>query len=277
MTKIHVLDSSGSKKSEINTNIFDAPLRQDLVQKIVELEKLEEKQPYAPFLWAGMQTSASGNVKHNRHTWKTDRGRGFSRFPKKRMSDKGDRFVWIGAVSPDTRKGRRAHPPKVARKDRKINKKEQLFAFKSGLAMLSSLELMKKKYSSLQNANLKLNLPLVVEDKFVNLKTSELFEKLQKILGDEVFSVALQDKKVRAGIGKMRNRKYKQNAGMVLITGNKQDKKINGFDVLKAKEVKLMDIWDNGSRLVLFTEEAIRDLENKLSGKKEEKNKESKL
>jgi hypothetical protein len=37
---------------------------------------------------AGLQTSASGNVKHNRHVWKTDRGRGLSRYPKKRMSDK---------------------------------------------------------------------------------------------------------------------------------------------------------------------------------------------
>jgi len=267
MTKINILDLSGSKKSDLNTTIFDSPMREDLVQKLVEIEKLEEKQPYAPFLWAGMQTSASGNVKHNRHTWKTDRGRGFSRFPKKRMSDKGDRFVWMGAVSPDTRKGRRAHPPKIERKIRKINQKEKLIAFKAGLAMLTSLELLKKKYSTLQNTNLKLSLPLVIEDKLISLKTSELFEKLKKILGNETFAIAIQDKKVRAGIGKMRNRRYKKNAGMLLIVGNKQEKKVNGFDVARAKDVKLMDIWDNGSRLVMFTEEAVKDMDNKLNGK----------
>ena len=101
--KIQIYDSSGNKEREISSDIFDAPIRNDIIQKIVEIERLDERQPWAPFLWAGMQTSASGNVKHNRHVWKTDRGKGMSRFPKKRMSDKGDRFQWTGAVSPETR------------------------------------------------------------------------------------------------------------------------------------------------------------------------------
>jgi large subunit ribosomal protein L4e len=270
--KANILDLNGSKKSEHSTDIFDAPIRQDIVQKIVEIEKINEKRAYAPYLWAGMETSASGNVKHNRHVWKTDRGRGFSRFPKKRMSDKGDRFVWIGAVSPETRKGRRAHPPKIARRELKINKKEKILAFKSCLAMAASSELIKKKYSSLSNLNIKLNLPLIVDDKILGLKTKEIFEKLSKILG-EAISVAVQDKKVRAGIGKMRNRKYKKNAGMLLVVGNNQDKKIPGIEVMKVKNLRLVDLWDNGARLVMFTESAVKDLESKLNPKIEAKEK----
>jgi large subunit ribosomal protein L4e len=265
MTKINILDLSGSKKSELNTSIFDYPLREDIVQKIVEIEKNEEKQPYAPFRWAGMETSASGNVKHNRHVWKTDRGKGMSRMPKKRMSDKGDRFVWVGAVSPDTRGGRRAHPPKVERKELKINKKERVMGLKSALAMLSSVELIKKKYSSLQNVEIKINLPLVVEDKIINLKSGEFFEKLVNILGENLFNIAVQNKRIRAGIGKRRNRKYKKNSGMLIVLGKNQDKKISGIDVKKVSEIKLYDLWDNGTRLVMFTEQAIKDLETKLS------------
>ena len=138
--KIQILDAKGNKTGEINTEIFGGVIREDIIQKIVEIEKLEEKQFYAPYMWSGMETSASGNVKHNRHVWKTDRGKGMSRFPKKRMSDKGDRFVWMGAVSPETKGGRRAHPPHVIRRELKINKKEMLFAFKSALSLVSSNE-----------------------------------------------------------------------------------------------------------------------------------------
>ena len=270
MTKLQVIDSSGSKKSEITTDIFDNLAREDLVQKIVEIEKNEEKQPVSPYMWAGMETSASGNVKHNRHVWKTDRGKGMSRFPKKRMSDKGDRFTWVGAVVPGTRKGRRAHPPKLERKILKINKKEKMIALKSALALTSSLEDVQKKYSSLNNLNLKINLPLIIDAKVIALKSGAFFDFMKKTLGTEVFEIAIQNKKVRAGIGKMRGRKYKRNAGMILIVGNNENKVISGIEVRKVKETKISDLWDNGTRLVMFTENAIKDFEAKLNGRKQE-------
>ena len=271
MAKINIIDLSGSKKADINTEIFDAQIREDIIQKVAEIERLEEQQPYAPYLWAGMQTSASGNVKHNRHVWKTDRGKGMSRFPKKRMSDKGDRFTWVGAVSPDTRKGRRAHSPKIARKEIKINKKEQVFALKSALAFIASNDMIKKKYSSLADFDIKIKFPLIFEDKITLIKSKEFFEKLENLLGEGVFSVAIQEARVRPGVGKMRNRRYKKNAGLLLVIGNKQEKKISGIDVVKAKDLRVVDLASNGARLVAFTEEAVKDLENKLFVNKDKK------
>jgi large subunit ribosomal protein L4e len=269
MAKLNILDMNGAKKKEITTDIFDAPIRKDIIQKIVEVEKYEErqKQRYGPYWYAGMETSASGSVKHNRHVWKTDRGKGMSRFPKKRMSDKGDRFVWVGAVSPDTRKGRRAHPPHIIRADIKINKKELLFGLKSALSLVSSSEEITKKYSSLAGKQIKAKLPVVVEEKILSAKTKDVFNALKKIFGEEVFSLLIQNKEQRAGIGKMRGRRYKYNAGLLLIVGDKEERKISGFDVVKAKNIKLKDLASNGARFTAFTENAIKDLENKISGK----------
>ena len=264
MTKLQVLDISGKKSKEINSFLFDSDIREDIVQKIAETEK--EKQPYAPYLWAGMETSASGNVKHNRHVWKSDRGKGLSRYPKKRMSDKGERFVWVAAVIPGVRGGRRAHPPKILRADLKINKKEKIFGLLSCLAMTSSKEEMMKKYSSLAGKDVKINLPLVFESKMLTGKTKDFFKSLRTIVGEDLWNVAIQSKEIRAGKGKKRNRRYKSNAGMLLVIGNNETKKITGFDVVKANDLKVINIFSNGARLTAFTEEAIKDLENRING-----------
>jgi ribosomal protein L4 len=262
MAKLQVIDANGTKSKEITSELFDAEIREDIIQKIIEAQR--EMQPYAPFYKAGMQTSASGNVKHNRHVWKTDRGKGLSRYPKKRMSDKGERFVWVAAAIPGVRGGRRAHPPRVLRAELKINKKELRMGFLSALAFIASNEKVKAKYSGLKEAEMSIKLPLVVEAKMLNLKSKEFFNALNKVLGNELFEVALQKSAVRAGRAKMRDRRYKKSAGILLITANNQDKKISGIEVKKAKDLKIEDLASNGARLTMFTEESIKDLENKL-------------
>jgi large subunit ribosomal protein L4e len=262
MSKLQIIGIDGNKAGEISTEIFESPIREDIIQKIVETEK--EKQAYAPYYKAGMQTSASGNVKHNRHVWKTDRGKGLSRYPKKRMSDKGERFTWVAAAIPGVRKGRRAHPPRILKTELKINKKEQKLGFLSALALISSLEKIKQKYTGLENKELKIKLPLIVDAKVLNLKAKEFFNSMKKIIGEDLFEIAIQKSEVRAGRGKMRGRRYKTSAGALLVVGNSQDKKISGIDVKKVKELKLIDLASNGARLVMFTENAIKDFEEKL-------------
>jgi len=265
MAKLQIYDAQGKKSKELATSLFDSEIREDIVQKIAETEK--EKQPYAPYLWAGMETSAHGNVKHNRHVWKSDRGKGVARYPKKRMSDKGERFVWVAAVIPGVRKGRRAHPPKVIRTDIKINQKEKIRGLLSALAMVSSEEMIKKKYSSLENSKISLKLPVVFDSKITSVKAKEFFKALEQVLGQELFSVAIQKKEIRAGLGKKRNRRYKSNAGMLLVIGNKEQRKISGIDVIMAKDLRVKDLALNGPRLTAFTEQAIKDLELKINGK----------
>ena len=51
---------------------------------------------------------------------------------------------------------------------------------------------------------------------------------------------------------------------MLLILGKDENKKIKGIDVINTNELTVSDLADNGSRLIMFTEKAIKDLEANL-------------
>ncbi|MBS3079247.1 50S ribosomal protein L4 [Candidatus Pacearchaeota archaeon] len=256
--KIQVLDIEGKKTKEITTKLFEEPIREDIIYKVVEAEKI--KQPYAPKQYAGMNRSASGSVLHTRHDWKSDRGRGMSRYPKKKMWRRGTQFSWVAAIIPSARGGRRAHPPRVERRELKINKKEALKALFSSLTYVSSLDHIIKKYYSLENKKIEMKFPLVVEDKILTLKSKDFLNSLKKILG-ELYSISVQKKTIRAGKGKQRGRKYKKNAGLLLIIGNNENMKSNGIENLKVKDLRVSDLAECGARITMFTENAIKDLE----------------
>ena len=263
--KIQILDAEGRKTKELATDLFEEPVREDIIFKVIEAQKI--RQPYAPRLYAGMDRSASGSVLHTRHDWKSDRGRGMSRFPKKKMWRRGTQFSWVAAIIPSARGGRRAHPPKVERRERKINKKEERKALLSALSYVCSSQELKKKYSSIENKKIDFKLPIVIEDKMLRLKEKEFLISLRKILND-IYDIAIQKKSIRAGIGKMRGRKYKQNAGMLFVIGKDEKAKFQGVDIVNANELSVRDLADNGARLTMFSEKAIKDLEKILIGGK---------
>jgi len=261
MAKISLLDISGKKIKEITTDLFEEPVREDIIFKVVEAEKT--RQPYAPKQYAGMARSASGSVLHTRHDWKSDRGRGMSRYPKKKMWRRGTQFSWVAAIIPSAKGGRRAHPPKIARRELKINKKEMIKALLSSLTYVSSIEQIKKKYSSMQDKKIELKFPLVVEDKILTLNSKDFLNSLKNILG-ELYTVSIQKKTVRAGKGKGRGRKYKKNAGLLLVIGTEEKMRVTGIDVIKANEIRVSDLADCGARITIFTEKSIKDLESLL-------------
>ena len=268
--KAQVLDINGNKLKEITTSLFEEPIREDLIFKVVESEKI--KHPNSPKYRAGMDRSASGNISRRRHDWKSDRGRGLSRIPRKIAWRRGTQFSWEGAIIPSTKGGRRAHPPKGTLNLKKINKKEAKKALLSVLTYVNSIEELKNKYSSLKNKKIQTKLPLIVEEKIFSLKTKETLESLKKILGD-LYGVAIQKKSIRAGIGKLRGRKNKKNAGLLFIIGNKEDIKLKGIEILKVNELTVSDLASNGARSTLFSENAIKELENIFKDKQKKNDK----
>jgi len=267
--KIQILNKEGKKVKEVETKLFEEPIREDIIFKVVEAEKMG--QPFSSKFRAGMDISASGNVTHRRHVWKTDRGRGITRIPRKILSRRGTQFSWEGAIIPSTRGGRRAHPPKGSVNLKKINKKEYKKALLSALSYVADNNELKKKYNSLDKVDN--NLPLVVGDKIFELKTKEFFDSLKKILGD-LYSVGIQKKSIRAGIGKMRGRKYKKNAGLLFVVGRDEDKKVKGVKVVKVPNLIVGDLAENGARLTLFSEKAVEELSRLVGGKADKKVKE---
>ncbi len=259
--KTQILDINGNKAKEITTELFEEPIREDIIFKVIEAERIW--QPYSNYYLAGMNRSASGNIRHKRHSWKSDREKGIPRIPKKIFWRRGTQFSWAGAIIPSVKGGRRAHPPKNKINLKKINKKELRKALLSALSYSSSLDELKKKYTSLQDKKIDIKLPIIIEDKILLLKTKPSLESLNKILGD-LKDVAIQKKSVRAGRGKSRGRKYKKNAGLLLVIGKNEKKDIKGIDVVKADKLRVSDLASGGARLTMFTENAIKELEKSL-------------
>jgi len=262
--KTKLLDVQGKKVKDLALpNCFTESIRTDLIQKIIEAKKV--KQPYGPGPMAGNQASASGVLKHHRKVWKSQYGRGMSRIPRKQMSRRGSQFQWVGATVPNTRGGRRAHPPKVASMIGlpSINKKELTIALKSALTATTIGDLIAKRYARLNGQKIE-NVPFVVESKFTELKAKEMLQSLKAILGENLYEVAIQKKSIRSGLGKLRGRKYKSTLGLLLVVGNEEKIKTTAFDVQTTQKLGVNDLANGGvGRLTLYTETAIKELGKK--------------
>lgn len=269
MKKANVLDIQGKKIKEINLpDCFSGKIREDIVLRVLEAKK--NQQPYSPSPVAGNQHSASGKIKHRRHVWKTHYGKGIARIPRKIMSRRGSQFNWVGATVPSAVGGRRAHPPKIISmiNKKRINKKEMKIALISALTATTEVKEIKNKYGKLKDSKIK-SLPLVVESKVVSLKTKDLISSLKKILGDELFKVALRKKSVRSGKGKLRGRKYKSNAGMLLVTGKNEKLKTNAFEIKNSENLGVVDLAKGKmGRLIVYTENSIKNLNERFKEKK---------
>ncbi|HEA46756.1 MAG TPA: 50S ribosomal protein L4 [Candidatus Pacearchaeota archaeon] len=267
--KTEIFDIHGKKGKSIELpKAFSEKIREDLVYKALEAGKTQ--QPYSPSLVAGKQHSASGKIIRRRHVWKSGYGRGASRVPRKVLSRKGSQFNWVAAEISSVRGGRRAHPPKTIKmvNTKKINKKEMMVALKSALAATTSKKEVAKRYERLTEKELG-KIPFIVESKITSLKVQEFLSSLKKILGENLFPIAMKNKKVRSGKGKLRGRKYKKSAGALIVTGDKEKIKGSSFDVKNVNGLGISDLAMGGlGRLTIYTEEAIKELDKKFTGGK---------
>lgn len=254
--KGQLLSIDGKKQKEITLpKVFSKKIREDILKKAYEAEK--EWQPYSPNHRAGKQHSASGTISHKRHDWKGHYGKGMSRIPRKTMWRRGTQFYWVGAEISSTRGGRRAHGPKGSIQMKKINKKEYEIALASAIASTANEKFVTERYARINEV--KENLPFVFDSKISEVKTQELIKGVEAALGN-LKIVAKREKAIRAGKGKLRNRKYKTSAGLLIVTGNDEELKTNVFEQVKVREIMIGDLYPAG-RVVIYTEKAIKDLE----------------
>lgn len=263
--KTKIFNAEGKKGKEITLpGFFSMPVREDIVSHVLEAKKAI--QPYSPSPVAGKQHSASGKMVHRRHVWRSGYGRGMARVPRKIFTRRGSQFIWAGAEVASTRGGRRAHPPKTIPmiNTMKINKKTNKAALVSGLSATASRKHIASRYKTLTESDVK-EVPIIVESAITKLKTKYLLAAFKKILGENLFNLAVRKKSVRAGKGKARGRRYKSNAGMILVTGSNEDLKTNAFQVKSAKNLGIKDLASGGlGRLTVYTESAIKELNERI-------------
>ena len=252
--KGQIVDITGAKKGEVTLpTLFDTRVREDLVQKFYEVSKIYAS--YAPSPTAGRRHSASGTISHLRHDWKGHYGKGIARVPRKAMWRRGEQFYWVGAEINMARGGRAVHTPRLKYRPLKINEREQTIAVNSAFAATALKNYVSKRYERLKNVEL--NVPVVLSLSG-SIKTKQFIELLRKLYGEN-YLVALQQKSMRTGKGKMRGRTYKKNSGLLFVKSEKEKISIKGVDVINARDVTVADLYPLG-RLTLYTENSLKEI-----------------
>ena len=173
---------------------------------------------------------------------------------------------WVGAFSPHTRGGFRAHPPKSQKEfTQSINKKENRKAIRSAIAATVVKDLVSSRGHKVPEAY-----PFILSADIEKLaKTSEI-QKLLATFGFEDELTRSAVKKVRSGIGKLRGRKYKRRKGILIVVGEdcpllNSARNVPGIDavIVNALNAELLAPGTHPGRVTLWTESAINKLQEK--------------
>lgn len=261
MTKTKIKTINGESGKDIAfPEQFNEEVRIDLIKRAVLSIQSNKAHAYGAFDEAGMQHVSK--ISRRRRQYKTSYGHGISRVPRKIMSRNGSRMNWVGALSPGTVGGRQAHPPKPYKVvAEKINKKEKRKAIRSALSASIKKELVEKRGHKVEEY------PLVIEDKAEKIeKTKDAILMLQKLgLTSELERASV--KTIRAGLGKMRGRRYKRRKGPLIVVSSecpliKAAQNIPGVEIVEAKNVntELLAPGAIAGRLTIYTESSLKKI-----------------
>lgn len=263
--KAEILNLKMEKINEIELpKHFTEEIRPDLIKRAFLAIMSRKRVPYGSSEIAGKKHSV--RISKRRRDYRTSYGRGISRIPKKILWRRGLHFYWVGAFAPGTVGGRKAHPPKPEKIFyEKINKKERLKAIRSAIAATAKLDLVRARHR-MQD----ISLPVIIED-IEHLKRTKEFIQLLKDLGLEAELKRCEEVKIRAGKGKMRNRKYRKKKGPLFVFSSngfnnaalKSSSNIQGVEAVNVKNLNIEMLAPGGipGRLTIWSSKAIQDLE----------------
>lgn len=257
--KLNIIDKTGKKVGDFDLNLpYD--VRADIFKKAVMAENSLFRQSHGADPQAGRK--AAIHLSKRRRKLRTTYGRGGSRTPKKVMWSRGTQFRYVGAFSPNTVGGRRAHPPKAEKNIiKEMNNKEWIKALRSGVA--ASFD--NKIVGAVQK--IPENYPFVLDDSVEKLNKTKEFKEVLEKLGFSDETLRTQTRKIRAGRGTMRNRTYKVKRGPLVVVSSveapllKAARNVQGFDVITPELLMVSDFGmsEIPGRAVLFTKAALNE------------------
>ncbi len=260
--KINLVNLEGKKVKEVNLPTqFNEEFHPNLIWRAVLTIQSNKRQAIGTDPEAGKKAAAK--LSRRRRDYKTSYGHGMSRVPRKVMWKRGSQFGFVGANAPGTTGGRRAHPPKAIKDlSKKINKKENRKAIRSALSAVMNNSIVIKRNHRIPNIY-----PFIIDNNFESLnKTKDVLSVLNNLgLKDELLRIT---RKIRAGKGKSRGRKYRTGVGPLFVVSDKCNvmnaaKNILGVDVVKVNSLnaELLAPGTMPGRLTIFTEKAIERLQ----------------
>ncbi|KAL3144447.1 60S ribosomal protein L4A [Trebouxia sp. C0010 RCD-2024] len=255
LVAIQSIDEGSSEQATLPA-VFTAPIRPDIVRQVHTGLAKNKRQPYAVKFEAGMQSSAE--------SWGT--GRAVSRIP--RVPGGGTHRAGQGAFGNMCRGGRMFSPTKVWRRwHRKININQKRYAVVSALAASALPSLVMARGHKIEKVP---EIPLVVDDSSESItKTSKAVQILKSVGAYEDAEKAKDSKNVRRGKGKMRNRRYVNRKGPLVIYGNdngiaKAFRNLPGVDTAPVSALNLMQLAPGGhlGRFIIWTKSAFDQLDS---------------
>mmetsp|Transcript_41630 Transcript_41630/g.46387 ORF Transcript_41630/g.46387 Transcript_41630/m.46387 type:complete len:383 (+) Transcript_41630:88-1236(+) len=202
---VSVFSLSGDKSGEtVPPAVMLAPLRPDIVQFVHTNMNKNKRQAYAVSIRAGKEVSAS--------SWGT--GRAVARIP--RVGGGGTSRSGQGAFGNMCRGGRMFAPTKTWRKwHKKININQKRYAVASALAASAVPALVMARGHIIDEVP---EVPLVLDNAVESTKKTSVAKDVLSAVGalDDV-EKAGDSKKIRAGKGKMRNRRYTMRRGPLIV------------------------------------------------------------
>jgi large subunit ribosomal protein L4e len=248
MAQTNVYSVNGEVSGTIDVpEVFSTEYRPDIIKKAILASNANSRQPYGPNERSGMRHSVS--------TW--GKGRGVARVQRLKAGRKA-------TESPNNVSGRRAHPPRPERIwDQKINKKELRMARYSAIAATGRAASVKERGHWFDD---EISFPIVIEDDFQNIaSTAQINYVLDSIgIGYDV-ERAKEGTKIRAGRGKMRNRRYRVPTSILIVVADLSApvflgaKNLPGVDVEDVSNLNASILAPGGDagRLTIYTASAI--------------------
>jgi large subunit ribosomal protein L4e len=237
--------------------VLTAPIRSDIVNEVHTNLAKNKRQPYAVSKFAGHQSSAE--------SWGT--GRAVSRIP--RVPGGGTHRAGQGAFGNMCRGGRMFAPTKIWRRwHRKVNVNQKRVAVASALAASALPALVMARGHKIDTVP---EIPLVVDDKAVQTldKTSKALAVLKALNALEDIERVKDSRKIRVGVGKMRNRRYVQRRGPLVIYSEKGPlikafRNIPGVEVCNVDSLNLLQLAPGGhlGRFIIWTKGAFQRLDS---------------
>eukprot|EP00770_Monocercomonoides_exilis_P005739 MONOS_5711.1-p1 / transcript=MONOS_5711.1 / gene=MONOS_5711 / organism=Monocercomonoides_exilis_PA203 / gene_product=Large subunit ribosomal protein L4e / transcript_product=Large subunit ribosomal protein L4e / location=Mono_scaffold00169:101267-103181(-) / protein_length=524 / sequence_SO=supercontig / SO=protein_coding / is_pseudo=false len=243
------------KNIHVPSVIRYSPIRPDVVNFVHTNITKNSRQPYGRYNKAGHQ--------HSAESWGT--GRAVSRVP--RISGSGTSRNGQGAFANMTRGGRMFSPLKIWRRwHRMVNVTQKRYAMCSAIAASAVPSLVMAHGHRIEKVP---EIPLVVSNDIERIKkTKEALRILSMLHATNDIKRSADSRKIRAGQGKMRNRRYVQRKGVLIVHAGKQGlsracRNISGVNCINVCRLNLKEMAPGGhvGRFVIWTEAAFRKLD----------------
>ncbi|KII89722.1 hypothetical protein PLICRDRAFT_39866 [Plicaturopsis crispa FD-325 SS-3] len=230
--------------------VLTAPIRLDVVQQVHKSIAKNKRQAYAVSEKAGHQTSAE--------SWGT--GRAVARIP--RVGGGGTHRSGQAAFGNMCRGGRMFAPTKTWRKWHvKVNQNQRRFATVSALAASALPSLVLARGHRIEQIE---EVPLVVGSGIESFtKTKEAVALLKTLNAYSDVVKVSNSRKLRAGKGKMRNRRHRQRRGPLIVYNEdngivKAFRNLPGVEIVNVRRLNVLQLAPGGhlGRFVIWTEGA---------------------